>query len=495
MDCVDLHEYGQSIKSIGEGGYGEVFLAEDDQHDIVAVKTLRDVNKILYMEYATQAAVHSPYTMPIRKVVKTEGISIIMDLAPIALRSIINKHTTFNDRLSVARKILEGILCIHQNGIIHCDLKPSNIQLRLVNRGDTTILEPVIIDFGLALPVISVKTGKTKPNMRGTRSYFPPELLMAKGKYVYTEKMDIWSYGIIVLILFTGRGLYPRKLTRKGSTELKDYIHSITKNGSVKDYIREVMNLQKGITIPKRDTEAILNFVNLALTISPNERPSAQMLLQSPLFNRIHTPIEICATNAVIWPPQKNITEKTLNFMKIAVRVIVRCFKEFQLFRDGDEYTLDEVSLYIFYWAMDLMYMYFSHPLVVVEKMALNRCIAYAITCVVVVFHMDDMDVKDDFVNTFIELQKKEATGTQVINLELIESLQEEMVVTLGGRLWRRFMYESIRTKEDVTQSFTILYNPLKYMEYVPKKTTDPINEMEPHFLVNYYTNQIPPLL
>ncbi|KAL8472352.1 hypothetical protein ACS0TY_029537 [Phlomoides rotata] len=106
-----------------------------------------------------------------------------------------------SDRLRYAIGIASAIDYLHNEievPIVHCDLKPSNVLLD----GDMT---PKVADFGLAKLLMDSNTHTSLSSahaLRGSIGYIPPE-------YGYGVKPstagDVYSYGIIVLELFTGR--------------------------------------------------------------------------------------------------------------------------------------------------------------------------------------------------------------------------------------------------------------------------------------------------
>ncbi|HEX5433542.1 MAG TPA: serine/threonine-protein kinase, partial [Candidatus Angelobacter sp.] len=105
--------------------------------------------------------------------------------------------------LDTARQLCAGLAAAHSKGVLHRDLKPANIMLD--GRG-----QAVITDFGLA----ALAEQAQGPDVRsGTPAYMAPEQLA--GKEV-TEKSDIYSLGLVLYEIFTGR----RAFTAESLAEL-----------------------------------------------------------------------------------------------------------------------------------------------------------------------------------------------------------------------------------------------------------------------------------
>ncbi|KAG8284693.1 Serine/threonine-protein kinase plk1 [Homalodisca vitripennis] len=84
------------------------------------------------------------------------------------------------------KQILEGVLYLHERGIIHRDLKLGNLFIN-------DEVEVKIGDFGLAAKI--EYSGQRKKTLCGTPNYIAPEILNKKG---HSFEVDVWSIGCIM---------------------------------------------------------------------------------------------------------------------------------------------------------------------------------------------------------------------------------------------------------------------------------------------------------
>ena len=97
---------------------------------------------------------------------------------------------------SFIKQILQGLLYLKQNRVIHCDLKPENV---LFNKDSNEKIK--IIDFGSSC--FSSEKGFTYVQ---SRFYRAPEVVLG---LPYTEQVDIWSLGCIAAEMYAGVPLFP----------------------------------------------------------------------------------------------------------------------------------------------------------------------------------------------------------------------------------------------------------------------------------------------
>jgi serine/threonine protein kinase/Tol biopolymer transport system component len=193
------------VARLGAGGMGEVWKAHDTRlNRDVAIKTSQEqFNARFQQEARAVAALNHP------------NICHLYDVGPdYIVMELVEGHNLrgplpSNEALKVADQIASALEAAHEKGIVHRDLKPGNI--RVTPEGVVKVL-----DFGLALMPTEepdedpenaptrVITPHTEAGMAiGTPAYMSPE--QARGKVV-DKRSDIWAFGIILYILFTGRG-------------------------------------------------------------------------------------------------------------------------------------------------------------------------------------------------------------------------------------------------------------------------------------------------
>ncbi|MGR3951864.1 MAG: protein kinase [Chlamydia sp.] len=128
---------------------------------------------------------------------QTKEVSLIAELCDVGdLNTLIQSNYDGFDfnRFNIAIKTAEGLSKMHENGYVHCDIKPDNI---FINREDNK-MEPRIGDFGLAS-----KIGASTEVVGGTRSYMAPECFNG-GVFEYKASMDVFSFGNLLYDLFSG---------------------------------------------------------------------------------------------------------------------------------------------------------------------------------------------------------------------------------------------------------------------------------------------------
>lgn len=196
----------QIIKSIGEGGMANVYLAYDTILDRnVAVKVLRGdlANDEKFVrrfqrEALSASSLSNPNIVEVYDVGEDNGeYYIVMEYVEGKhLKALLKKRgkLTVPEVIDIALQITNGLSVAHDSYIIHRDIKPQNI----------LILENGLIkitDFGIAVAMNATQLTQTNSVM-GSVHYLPPEQASGKGA---TLQSDIYSIGILMYELLTGK--------------------------------------------------------------------------------------------------------------------------------------------------------------------------------------------------------------------------------------------------------------------------------------------------
>jgi serine/threonine protein kinase/tetratricopeptide (TPR) repeat protein len=203
------------MEQIGEGGFGIVFMAEQEQpvRRKVALKILKpgmDTRRVIARFEAERQALALMDHLNIARVLDggetaTGRPYFVMDLVkgiPIT-KYCDQAQLTTQERLELFVSVCQAVQHAHQKGIIHRDLKPSNV---LVTHQDGAPLVK-IIDFGIAKAVGHHLTDKTLSTsfaqMIGTPPYMSPEQMALSNVDVDTRS-DIYSLGALLYELLAG---------------------------------------------------------------------------------------------------------------------------------------------------------------------------------------------------------------------------------------------------------------------------------------------------
>ena len=226
-----INDRYEIIKSIGEGGMANVYLAEDIiLNRKVAIKVLRGdlANDEKFIrrfqrEAIAASSLSHPNIVEMYDVGEDNGnYYIVMEYVEgKTLKQLLKKRGTLTptEVIDIMLQLTDGIAHAHDSYIIHRDLKPQNIMI-----ADNGAIK--ITDFGIAMALNSTQLTQTNSVM-GSVHYLPPEQASGKGS---TTKSDIYSIGILFFELLTG------KLPFKGDNaveialkHMKDPIPSVRK--------------------------------------------------------------------------------------------------------------------------------------------------------------------------------------------------------------------------------------------------------------------------
>lgn len=193
---------------------------------------------------------------------QADTVNIFMEYLPGgSIAALLNRFGVFEERVfsRYARQVLEGVSFLHNNNIIHRDIKGANLMLMPNGRIK-------LIDFGCAKRLVHrCSQPQLQNTMQGSPYWMAPEVILETG---HGPKSDCWSIGCTVFEMAT---------TKPPWAHLPPY-PALFAIGSGEG---EVPALD-----PTKFSAAACAFVARCLTRNPEERPSSSELLGDPFIVR-----------------------------------------------------------------------------------------------------------------------------------------------------------------------------------------------------------------
>ncbi len=217
MNELSLGRY-QIAEQIGAGGMGVVYRARDQRLDRdVAVKVLPTgslADPVSRSRFRKEALALSRLTHPNIAVVhdfdsQDETDFLVMELVPgmTLEEKLVAGPVGETEAVALLVQLLEGLAAAHGQGVIHCDIKPSN--LRVTPDGHLKIL-----DFGLAKlfkskdPASVTMSITQDQGLAGTLAYMSPEQLRGSSP---DQRTDTYAAGCVLYEITTGQRPFPEK--------------------------------------------------------------------------------------------------------------------------------------------------------------------------------------------------------------------------------------------------------------------------------------------
>jgi hypothetical protein len=245
------------LRPLGSGGSGSVWLTRDEQTGLdIALKIVpREGKAAARAEREAQAAAKLRHPSCLRAYAFARDprhVYIAYEFVPGRTFREVLRAGELDDRAAIeaCAQICDGLAHAHSAGILHRDVKPSNV---LLADGDRVSVR--ILDFGLAR-MAEAETLTAQGDVPGTLAYIAPERLAGEDA---TGAADVWAVGVMLWESLSGRHPF-------WQTSMLDTARAIETGAPSLATLRP--------DLPK----ALLQLVDRSLSLAPARRPSAQEL-------------------------------------------------------------------------------------------------------------------------------------------------------------------------------------------------------------------------
>ncbi|WVZ51057.1 hypothetical protein U9M48_002245 [Paspalum notatum var. saurae] len=270
---------------LGEGGFGEVFKGTLQDKEEIAVKRLLQNSSQGFQELRNELVLAAK--LKHRNLVQLLGVSLqeekllVYEYMPnrsldtFLLDPVRRQQLDWNRRFAIINGIARGLLYLHEESrlkVIHRDLKPSNVLL-------DADMNPKISDFGIARAFHGDQSKDITRRPVGTLGYMAPE-------YAYwghvSTKSDMFSFGVIVLEMVTGRRNNSPYDSEIDSVSVLSHVWDKWRSGSTADVVDPLL-----AELGYQESE-VLNCIEIGLLCvqeNPADRPDAStvvVMLSSP---------------------------------------------------------------------------------------------------------------------------------------------------------------------------------------------------------------------
>ncbi|KAK8354431.1 hypothetical protein V6Z12_A05G221200 [Gossypium hirsutum] len=273
-------------EEIGQGGYGVVYKGVLSNQRIAAIKVLNlEVNQAEEEFLAEASTIGRVNHMNLIEMwgYCAEGkhrllVYEYLENGSLA-RNLMSNSLDWKKRFDIAVGTAKGLAYLHEEcleWVLHCDVKPQNILL-------DSNYQPKVADFGLSklLNRDNLK-GPSFSKIRGTRGYMAPE-------WVYnlpiTSKVDIYSYGIVILEMVTGRNPTNGIPAVETSGEiwhqkLEAWVKGKKNGAAATSWVEELIDPAMGYDYDRNKMENLLEVAIKCTEAERHARPSMSKIVQ-----------------------------------------------------------------------------------------------------------------------------------------------------------------------------------------------------------------------
>ena len=328
MTKDSLTDYYKIIRIIGEGGFGKVYEVQNRKTlETFACKKLSKLNILNLMKFKDEIRILSksdhPNIIKLYEIYESNrSFYLIMELCKggqlfnqISERAQKKNMYTEKDAAEIFQQIMSSIEYCHNQGICHRDLKPENILY--LKEGDEKDNPLKIIDFGLSK---HFRMNKLSSRV-GSVYYISPEVL----EQSYTEKCDVWSGGVLLFLLLSGKLPFVGRNDNDIFAKIKSLNYNMNDN-IWKNISDEAKDLIKHMLVPEKERFTAKEVLSHPWFKIVNNIEAKQLNIDFSLFKKYSE--ETNLKKVVLYFIATRLNEKEINELK-------QIFKDLDNNKDG----------------------------------------------------------------------------------------------------------------------------------------------------------------
>lgn len=253
---------------LGKGGFAHVYRCRirNNQQEvalkIISKEKFNPNNEIAIQKNIVHPAIVQLYTT----FADEKNVYLVLECCQMNLYRYLKQAGSLSERNTgyVIKQLLEALQHLHGHGILHRDLKLSNILISAIHSREVDTLDVKLCDFGLALQLHH--PDEEHYTLCGTPNYIAPEMITAQMGHSFP--VDLWAVGCLTYSLLTG-------------TPPFESVANGTPGGSTSHVQATLQSIVQGVySIPSQISPPTVSFLNSLLNLNPMARPNVSVLLQ-----------------------------------------------------------------------------------------------------------------------------------------------------------------------------------------------------------------------
>jgi serine/threonine protein kinase len=408
------------ISILGKGTYGDIYLITQNNHNY-ALKVLIGNQSNSYVELDILNRLSHPNIIHATNFyfLKDSSLAFKLPLADMDIKKYSKtSSSSYQNQLKLMSDLIAGLYFLHDNNILHLDIKHNNILIY----DSMTHPKAILIDFSISM--YNVNGIVVSRDELVTIDHRPPEILIGSSPYKYHKSVDIWSLGMVFLTLLSrGKCIFSSYEKRDVISTINKYLHPNKIDTTLNRFLIESPIKQLSI-----------NLLKSMLRFNPHERICMEQIKNHPLFRNFRFPLGLSITHSLSLKSNINPTQYHQIFDWI--------------YKNGINYRLKVETIFLTCHLFHQMIGFIEFKWDNLLLMAIG-CLTLAVKWIEIDFHLD--------LNQLNQLNQNLFKSSQFIEIERFIILQ------LNGIIYPSTLFHKVVTTKHLYYVFQHLNNISTY--------------------------------